>query len=146
MNQAIEDFVGGKRIAVAGVSRSGKKFGNAAFVELKGRGYDVFAVHPTAKEINGTPCYPNLSSLRERVDGALVVLPAEKAMPVLREAASIGLKNIWLQRGAESPELLALARELQLNIVSGKCILMYAPPVRSIHSWHRTVTRWLGRL
>jgi len=146
MNQAIQDFVNGKRIAVVGVSRDGAKFGNTAFTELAARGYQVFAVHPTAQEIAGTRCYPNLTALRGQVDGALVIVSPQQAVPVLREAASIGLKNVWLQQGAESPEALALARDLGLNLVARKCVLMYASPVRSFHAWHRAFARLFGQL
>ena len=146
MDQAIQDFVNGKRIAVIGVSREGTKFGNTAFTELAVRGYQVFAVHPTAQEIAGAPCYPNLTALRGQVDGALVVVPPQQAVSVLREAAAIGLKNVWLQQGAESPEALALARDLKLNLVAKKCVLMYAPPVRSFHAWHRVFARLFGQL
>jgi predicted CoA-binding protein len=145
MDQAIQDFVTGKRIAVVGVSRDKTKFGNTAFSELAARGYQVFAVHPTAQEIAGARCYPNLTALRGQVDGALVVIPPQQAAPVLREAAAMGLKNVWLQQGAESPEVLAQARDLGLNLVAKKCVLMYAPPVRSFHGWHRFFARLLGQ-
>jgi predicted CoA-binding protein len=146
MDQAIQDFVNGKRIAVVGVSREGTKFGNTAFTELAARGYQVFAVHPSAQEIAGAPCYPNLTALRGRVDGALVVVPPQQAASILREAAAIGLKNVWLQQGAESPEVLALARDLGLSLVARRCVLMYAPPVRSFHGWHRFFARLFGQL
>ncbi len=54
MDQAIQDFIKCKRIAIAGVSREGTKFGNTALTELAARGYQVFAVHPEAKEIADT--------------------------------------------------------------------------------------------
>jgi len=146
MNQAIQDFINGNRIAVVGVSRDETKFGNTAFTELAARGYQVFAVHPAAQEIAGTPCYPNLTALQGKVDGALVTVSPQQAVSVLREAASIGLKNVWLQQGAESPEALALARDLGLNLVARKCVLMYAPPVRSLHAWHRAFARLFGQL
>jgi hypothetical protein len=146
MNQAAQDFVNGKRVAIVGVSRHGKKFGNAALAELTTRGYEVFAVHPTATEINGIQCHPNLAALRGQVEGVLVVVPPLQALAVLREAAASGLKNVWLQQGAESPEALALARDLGLNLVAKKCVLMYAPPVRSFHGWHRALARLFGRL
>jgi predicted CoA-binding protein len=146
MDQAIQDFINGKRIAVVGASRDPKKFGNMAFTELAARGYQVFPVHPTAQEIAGAKCYPNLTALRGQVDGALVVVPSEQASSVLREAASIGVKNVWLQQGAESPEALTLARDLGLNLVAKKCVLMYAPPVRSFHGWHRLFARLFGQL
>jgi predicted CoA-binding protein len=146
MDQAIQDFVNGKRIAVVGVSRDEKKFGNTAFTELAARGYQVFAVHPTAQEVAGARCYPNLAALRGQVDGALVIVSPQQAVSVLREAAAIGLKNVWLQQGAESPEALALARDLGLNLVARKCVLMYAPPVRSFHAWHRVFAKLFGQL
>ena len=145
MDQAVQDFVNGKRIAVVGVSRDKTKFGNTAFTELAARGYQVFAVHPTAQEVVGARCYPNLSALQGQVDGALVIVSPQQAVSVLREAAAIGLKNVWLQQGAESPEALALARDLGLNLVARKCVLMYAPPVRSFHGWHRVFAKLVGQ-
>jgi predicted CoA-binding protein len=146
MNQAVQDFINSNRLAVVGVSRDGTKFGNTAFAELAARGYQVFAVHQTAQEIAGAPCYPNLTALRGQVDGVLVTVSPQQAVSVLREAASIGLRNVWLQQGAESPEALALARDLGLNLVARKCVLMYAPPVRSFHAWHRAFARLFGQL
>ncbi|HLD93513.1 MAG TPA: CoA-binding protein [Anaerolineales bacterium] len=146
MNTSIEEFVSGKRIAVAGASRSGKKFGNIAAKELKTRGYEVYLIHPEAKEIDGLPCYPDLAALPARVDGLFVSLPANRSGQVIRQAAEIGVRNVWLQQGAENAELLTLGQELGLNLVSGKCILMYAPPVRSFHRWHRAVVRLTGGL
>lgn len=146
MNQAIQDFIQARRIAIVGVSRTAEKFGYAAFVELRRRGYEVFIVHPEAKEIAGTPCYPNLSALQGQVDGALVCVPPDQAEGVVREAVQIGLKNIWLQSGVETPELVALAQNLGVTPVAGKCILMYAPPVRGFHGLHRGFVKLFGHL
>jgi hypothetical protein len=41
---------------------------------------------------------------------------------------------------------LALGDELDLNLVSKKCILMYAPPVDSVHSVHRFFGKLFGML
>jgi uncharacterized protein len=146
MNGAIQNFIDQKRIALAGASRSGKKFGNMAYKELKERGYEVYLVHPEAKEIDGEPCYPNLASLQGKVGGVLICLPASQGDAVLREAAEAGIKRVWLQQGAENMELLKLGQELGLEVVSGKCILMYAPPVRSFHRWHRGFMKLVGQL
>ena len=104
MNQAIEEFVKSKRLAVVGVSRTTKKFGNSAYTELKNRGYQVFGVNSNLREIGDEKCYKDLTSLRGQIDGAVVCVSPEKVGPVLREAAAIGLRNIWLQQGAESAE------------------------------------------
>ncbi|HEY3340502.1 MAG TPA: CoA-binding protein [Anaerolineae bacterium] len=146
MNQAIQEFIEGKRIAILGVSRSGKKFGNIAYTELKQRGYQVFIVHPEAKEIDGEPCYPSLASLKGQVDGVLICVPPLQAEQAVREAAGAGMKHIWLQQGAQSPAVLAAARELGVDPIVGKCILMYAQPVQSFHRVHRVVMKLVGQL
>jgi predicted CoA-binding protein len=146
MDAAVEDFIASKRLAIAGVSRSGTKFGNAAYKELRTRGFEVFQIHPEAESINGEPCYRNLSDLRGKVDGVVVSVPPAQAEKVLHDAAEAGVRNVWLQQGAETPDLLTLGRDLDLNLVSGKCILMYAPPVRGFHGFHRFIAKLLGQL
>ena len=146
MNQAIQDFVANKRVAVVGVSRYPKKFGCSIYTELKGRGYQVYGVNPAMEEIQGDKCYPDLTALKGQEDGAVVCIKPKSVEPVLREAAVIGLKNIWLQWGADTPENVKLGKDLGLNLVSGKCILMYAEPVRSFHAFHRFFVKLFGKL
>jgi predicted CoA-binding protein len=146
VNQEIKDFVASKRVAVVGVSRLPKKFGSAIYTELKARGYQVYAVNPAVQEIQGDKCYPNLSAIKGQVDGAVICISPKAVEPVLREAAAIGLKNVWLQWGADTPETVKIGKELGLNLVSGKCILMYAEPVRSFHSFHRFFVKLFGKL
>ena len=146
MNPLIDQFVSSKRIAVVGMSRSGKKFGNMASKELKAKGYEIFPVHPEAKEIDGMTCYPDLKSLSGQVDGVWISIPPKNVPPVLDEAAEIGLKNIWLQQGAWSAEVQQTIDRLNLSVVSKKCIMMYAPPVKSIHKFHRTIVGIFGKL
>jgi uncharacterized protein len=145
MDQAVQDFIQEKRFAVVGVSRSGKKFGNMIYTDLKKRGYTVFIVHPEAQEIDGERCYPNLAALRDEVSGVVICVPPKQAAQVLREAAAAGIKSIWLQQGADSSETSAVARELGISPITGKCILMYAQPVRSFHGWHRAIARLFGQ-
>jgi predicted CoA-binding protein len=146
MNPLIDQFVASKRIAVVGMSRSGKKFGNMAAKELKAKGYEIFAVHPEAAEIDGFACSPSLQSLSGKVDGVWISVPPQKVLPVLKEAAEIGLKNIWLQQGAWSSEVQQTIDQLNLPVVSKKCIMMYAPPVKSVHKFHRTIVGIFGKL
>jgi predicted CoA-binding protein len=146
MNPQIESFISSKRIAVVGLSRSGKKFGNLACKELISRGYEIFAMHPGAMEIDGLTCYPNLKSLEGKAESLLISIPPANVIPVLEEAVQTGLKNIWLQQGSWSKEVQQTVDRLGLAVVSKKCILMYAPPVTSVHKFHRTIKSIFGRL
>ena len=146
MNPLIDDFISSKRIAVVGMSRSGKKFGNMASKELRAKGYEIFPVHPEAHEIDGLACYPDLKSLGGKVEAVWISVPPAKVPAVLEEAAQIGLKNIWLQQGAWSNEVQETIDQLKLPVVSRKCILMYAPPVKSAHKFHRIIVGIFGKL
>jgi uncharacterized protein len=148
MNTSVQEFISGKRIALVGASRTNDKykFGNMAAAELKRRGYEIFFVHPLAETINGETTFPSLSALAGKVDSVLVCIPAAKGAQVLQDAAAAGHRNVWIQQGGESPELIELGKELGLNLVTGKCILMYAQPVRGYHTIHRFIARVTGQL
>jgi len=146
MNRAIEEFITSKRIAVVGISRKQGKFGNRVLKELGNRGYEVYPVHPEAEVIEGVRCHASLTALRGAVDAVVVCIRPAAVDGVLREAAAIGLNRVWLQQGAESPSAVALGAELGMNLVAGKCILMYAPPVGGFHAFHRGMNRLFGRL
>jgi hypothetical protein len=47
---------------------------------------------------------------------------------VARDAAAAGIRHVWLQQGAQSPEIVALCDQLGLETVAGECILMFAKP------------------
>ncbi len=146
MDHAIQEFIEKKRIAIVGASSKNKqKFGNMAAKELLDRGYEVVFVHPESKEIDGQPCYPNLEAVKEKADAVFVCIPPEGGEQVLREATEAGFKNVWLQQGASTPDLLTLGNQLDLDVVSGKCILMYAEPVGSFHKFHQVIWKIVGQ-
>lgn len=143
---AVEDFVAQRTLALVGVSRRGKKFGNMALQALKARGYRVFPVHPQADQIEGEPCYSSLSALPEPVEGVLIVVPPEETDKVVREAAAAGIQRVWMQQGAESQAAIRFCEEHGIRVVQGECILMFAQPVVSFHRFHRWVWKALGKL
>ena len=125
-NKYLDEFVALDSIAVVGVSKDRDKFGNAIYRELKNRGKKVFAINPKGGEVEGDPCYPNLSALPEKPEGVLLVIPPSATLAVIREAAGLGIDRIWLQQGAESAEGEALCVDLGLKLVSGECIFMHS--------------------
>lgn len=142
----VDDFVAQQKLAVVGVSRQPKKFGTYAYKELRKRGYNVFPVNPQAETIEGDRCYPSLSALPERVDGVLIVVPPNQTEQVVHDAASAGIKRVWMQQGAASPAAIRTCAENGISEVHGECILMFAKPVVTFHRLHRWVWQVLGRL
>jgi predicted CoA-binding protein len=142
--KSIQAFLDNPSIAVVGVSRSGKGFGNAACRSLRTQGYRVYPVNWSAPTV-GVRCYSRLSELPERVNAVLVVVPPAQAVDVIRDAAAAGIHHVWLQQGAESPDVLRLGAELGLDVVAGECILMFAQPtgIHKVHRWLRQITHRL---
>jgi uncharacterized protein len=145
MDQNIQTFIDGKRMALVGASRKGGKMGNTVLQELTERGYTISLVHPEAESIDGVKCHPNLQALAGQVDGVIVNVPPQQSLQVLKDASEAGIKNVWLQMGATSSEVEQLGQELGLNVTASKCILMYAGEVTSIHKVHRWIWKLIGQ-
>lgn len=144
--KTIEDFLSSKRLAVVGVSRSGKKFGNSAMKELRSKGFMVYPVNSKADKIDGEKCYHSLNVLPEKVDGAVIVVPPDEAGKVVRDAAAAGIHKVWFQLGSQSKDSIRFCEENGMSAVHGECILMFTEPVNGFHKFHKTVKKVFGGL
>ncbi|HWR83669.1 MAG TPA: CoA-binding protein [Candidatus Deferrimicrobium sp.] len=144
MNEHIESFIKSKHIAVVGVS--GRKFGGTIYKSLKERGYSVWPVHPTSRAFKGEACYASLRSIPEQVDAAVIAVSPANAEKVVEDAIQAGISKLWFQQGADFSKVVQKAKANGMEVVSGKCILMYTQPVRGIHGVHRFIARLFGRL
>lgn len=142
---SIDAFLAEPAIAIVGVSRSGKGFGNVAARELRRKGYRIYPVNPHADLVDGERCYRSLADLPEPVRAVLVVVPPDEALRVVREASRAGIRQVWLQQGAEAPFVTLACDELGLDVVAGECILMFAKPT-GVHKAHRWIWKMVGKL
>jgi uncharacterized protein len=113
--------------------------------ELRRKGYRVYPINAEADVVDGERCYRSLADLPEPVGGVVVVVPPDRGIEVVRQAAAAGIRRIWLQQGAESARLELLCAELGLQSIAGECILMFARP-SGIHRAHRWVWSMLGKI
>jgi len=142
----IDEFLQQEKIAVVGVSRNKDKFGNMIYRDLKAAGYKVMAVNPNADMVEGDRCYAGLGALPEKPDAVLLVIPSKQGIEIIEEAARTGVRHVWVQQGANSPEIDKRLVELDLVAVSGECIFMFLEPVKSVHAFHRFFRRIFGRM
>ncbi len=92
----------------------------------------VYPVNPKARSVCGVAAFPDLSSVPERVDLAIVAVPAAQVSKVLQEAALSGVRAVTVitagfaetgQVGAAAEtELLSMAREYGMRIVGPNCL------------------------
>jgi predicted CoA-binding protein len=141
----IEEFLAQPKLAVAGVSSHPYKFGNIAMKELRKKGYTVFPVNPRGQEVAGERCFDSLAALPEPVGGVFVAVPRAQCEKVVRDAAACGIRRVWLQQGCDTPEALRFCRSNGIDVVAGRCILMFADP-HGLHGFHRWLWGAMGKL
>lgn len=143
---AVDDFLAQRTFAIAGASRTEKKFGNAVLTSMRAKGYRMIPIHPEASMLGGVPCVPSLRELREPVDGLIIVVPPPETEKLVREAFDAGITRIWMQTGAESTDAIAFCTEHGISVIHGECILMFAEPAEFFHRAHRFVRKVTGKL
>ncbi len=141
----IEEFLRPKRMALVGASTSEKKFSSTIIKELSPKGYEFIPVNPKAEKIIDLPCYPNIASLPDDVDRALILTPKNEALHIVKELKDKGIKHIWIQQGAGTNEAVEYANQNGMKCISGECIFMYAEPVRGAHKFHRLLWKLFGK-
>ena len=111
-------------VAILGVSADRAKFGNKAVRAYLAQGYQVFPIHPKAQTIEGLQAYRSILEVpADRLDRTSLYLPPQIGLHVIEEIARKPVREVWLNPGAESPALIARARELGLNVIVGCSIV-----------------------
>ena len=96
-------------VALVGASERGK-WPRLIFNSLRQYGYPgrVVLVNPRQREVYGERCHPSLRELPERVEHAMVIVPAAGVAEVLTDAEAAGIKSATIYAGAlgdgEDPE------------------------------------------
>jgi predicted CoA-binding protein len=147
---AVDDFLAQRRIAVAGVSAKQPGVANGIYKKLRAAGYEVFAVNPSADEVEGDRCYPNLTSIPDGVDGVVIGTRPDTAETIVRQCAELGIRRVWMHRlvgrGSVSDAAARFCREQGIAVIAGACPMMYVPPVDIGHRCFRWMLAATGRL
>lgn len=145
MRAGAEEFMREKTLAIVGVSRT-NGFGNMAMKELRRTGREVFPVNSATDEVEGEKCWHNLAELPKKPGAVVAVVPASQTEHVVDECVRLGIHNLWIEQGANTPSAVHKAKEAGLNVIDGSCVLLYADPAHGIHRLHHWVVKATGRL
>lgn len=122
---SIEEFLNASTFAVAGASQDRSKYGNKVFRAIVGSGRTVYPLNPTALEVEGQTAYASIIHLPVVPESLSIVTPPNVTGPMIQQAIAAGVKNIWMQPGAENAQASQIAREAGLNVIDdGSCILV----------------------
>jgi len=151
VKQAASEFLAKKRIAVTGVSRTpGTHGSNAVYQRLRARGYEVFAINPSAERVEGDPCYPDLKSVPGGVEAVVIATSPANAEDTVRECAELGIKHVWMHRGpgggSVSETATAYGRKRGIAVIDGGCPCMFGPTADPGHKAMRLLFTLTGNV
>ncbi len=112
-----------KTVAIIGASNDRRKYGNKAVRAYRRQGYTVYPVNPKEPEVEGLPAFKSIKDIPVRPERTSVYVPPQVLVKLLPDIAERGCDELWLNPGTESPEVLAEAERLKLNVVQACSIL-----------------------
>lgn len=134
MSRDLKTLFSPKSVAIIGASRSPEKVGAIVLKNIISSGFigKVYPVNPNAQVINELQCYPDVNSLPEVADLAIIALPAAKVSEILNQLGEKGIKNVIIfsagfkEIGEEGEklekELAEIAVKYDLNILGPNCL------------------------
>jgi predicted CoA-binding protein len=121
----IDIFLDAKAYGVVGASANRDKYGNKVLRCYLQNGYRAIPVNPREKEIEGIPCVASVLDLPDDVASISIITPPSVTEKVVEMAIQKGVRNIWMQPGAESPAAVEKCLNNNINVIAdGSCLLV----------------------
>jgi len=94
--QSVRNLLEPRAIAVVGASRKPETVGSALVANLKRCGFTgpIYPINPSASEIEGLRCYPDLASVQAPIDLAIIAVPAPHVHATVEECARAGVRAV----------------------------------------------------
>lgn len=90
-----------KSVAIIGASANPEKLGAVILKNFVDGGFGgkVFPINPKYEKLLGLKCYPDVFSIKERIDCAIIATPAQTTISILEQCAQKGIKGAVLLSG-----------------------------------------------
>jgi len=123
--EQIDRFLQATRFGVVGASTDRTKYGNRVLRCYQQQGLSVVPVNPKEREVEGVPCVATVAELPGDVTSISVITPPAVTEQVVEAAITRGIRNIWMQPGAESQQAVDRCLAAGINVIAdGSCILV----------------------
>ena len=125
ITERIDTFLAVDAFGVVGASSKPHKYGNKVLRCYLQNQRKVVPVNPVEKQIEGLACFASVGDLPGHVASLSIITPPQVTEKVVVQAIARGIKNIWMQPGAESAKAVALCEAAGLNVIAdGSCVLV----------------------
>jgi acetyltransferase len=94
--QDLKAFFSPRSVAVIGASRTEGKLGHAVLSNIIASAFSgaIYPVNPGSQDILGLKCYPNLETIEEEIDLAVIVIPASSVLDILESCGKKGIGSV----------------------------------------------------
>jgi uncharacterized protein len=124
-DEQLDSFFASEAFGVIGASANRHKYGNKVLRVYMQHGRKAIPVNPKEKEIEGIPCVESIDMLPTNVKSISIITPPQVTELMVEKAIAMGIGNIWMQPGAESPSAVEICRKHNINVIAdGSCILV----------------------
>ena len=120
-----------KSVAIIGASNNRRKYGNKALRAFAARGYTVYPINPHEQEIEGHRAFASVLDVPNAIDMATVYVRPEVGVRVMEELAARKVPEVWLNPGADGPQVVSRADELGLRTIQACSIIGIGESPRS---------------
>ena len=125
LDKQIKLFFNSEAFGVIGASANRDKYGNKVVRCYLQHQKKIYPVHANEKIIEGLNCISKLDELPEQVESISIITPPKVTEKIVKQAIAKGIKNIWMQPGAEDPNAVLECKKNNINIISGgPCMLV----------------------
>nr|MDJ0668293.1 CoA-binding protein [Desulfobacterales bacterium] len=126
-------------VAVIGASATPGKVGHDIFANILQGGYTgtLYPVNLNAKSISCVKAYPSVKAIPDQVDLAMIILPPQRALEAIKDAAASGVKGIVIvsagfrevgeQGAAIENQIISICKEAGIRIVGPNCLGVINP-------------------
>jgi len=125
ISEKIAKFLDAQVFGVVGASVDRSKYGNKVMRCYQMKGLRAVPINPKEREVEGVACVASVRDLPAEVSSISVITPPAVTERVVDEAVLKGVKNIWMQPGAESLAAIEKCVKAGINVIAdGSCILV----------------------
>jgi acyl-CoA synthetase (NDP forming)/GNAT superfamily N-acetyltransferase len=124
-----------RSVAVIGASRRTGGVGRTVLDNIRAGGYtgQLFAVNPNASQIGDVPCFPDVASLPETPDLAILAVPPLAVVDTAEACGRRGVRGLVVLTAAidapVSADLLACCRRHGMRLIGPNCFGIAVPSI-----------------
>lgn len=118
-----------ERVAILGASNNPERYAYKAYRMLRLHGHQPVLVHPTLKDVEGTPVFPNLGAIDKPIDTLTMYVGAQISKDLKDDILALKPKRVIFNPGSENVELENTLIKAGIEVMNACTLVMLSTRV-----------------